>query len=119
MVELTTLAAAVGGLVVLAGLATLLRGNGDDKYDDPEAQAAHERAQKRDPSDVAPIGSEHTTVVQELVDGGETARVSIQGLYIFVENIPSGLSEQDTIDIKITDHGPDGTSGRATFLRKS
>ncbi|RNJ27207.1 hypothetical protein [Halosegnis longus] len=116
MVEPTTIAAAVGGLVVLAGIAALLGGNGDDKYDDPEAQAAHEQAQQRDPSDVAPVGSEHTTVVQELVDGGETARVSIQGLYVFVEDIPSDVSKNDTIDIKITDHGPDGTSGRATFL---
>ena len=119
MVEPTTVAAIGGGLVVLVGLAVLLRSDSDDKYDDPEAQAAHEQAQQRDPSGVAPVGSEHTTVVQELVDGGETARVSIQGLYVFVEDVPSDLAENDSIDIKITDHGPDGRSGRATFLRKS
>lgn len=115
MVEIAVAAAAVA-VMLLVLLRVWLRGGSEQKYDDPEAQRAHEQAQERDPSQTAPIGMETTTVVQELVDDGGTARVSIEGLYVFVVDIPDGTATNDSIRIKITDHAPDGNAARATFL---
>lgn len=120
MVETLAVAAAAGVALLVVGLVgARLRGGSDEKYDDPEAQRAHERAQQCDPGEVAPVGMETTTVVQELVDGGETARVSVEGLYVFVEDVPGDVDETDTIEIKITDHAPDGNAARATFLGRA
>ena len=121
MVETTTLAvggAALAVLLVLVVVLLRLRG-GDGKYDDAEAQAAHERAQERDAAEAAPVGTETTAVVLELVDGGETARVSVNGLYTFVHDVPGDVGENDTVRLKVTNHSPDGNAAQATYLGRA
>ena len=58
-------------------------------------------------------------VVDQLVDAGATARVSVEGWYVFVGGVPDGVGPTDTIGIKTTAHAPDGNAARATFLGRA
>ncbi|TSD09424.1 hypothetical protein DP107_16080 [Haloglomus irregulare] len=91
-------------LVLFAGRVVL---GGDVKYDDPEAQAAHEAAQGRDEGEAAPIGSVHDAVVTEIDDTsqGREAVVTVEGLVVFVDrDVPGTVGTGDTIRLKITSH---------------
>ena len=91
-------------LVLFAGRVVL---GGDGKYDDPEAQAAHEAAQGRDEGEAAPIGSVHDAVVTEIDDTsqGREAVVTVEGLVVFVDrDVPGTVGTGDTIRLKITSH---------------
>lgn len=111
-----------GGILVLvlllAGRA-VLGGGGDGKYDDPEAQAAHEAAQARDESEAAPVGSVHEAVVTETdTDSqGREAVVKVNGLVVFVDReVPGGVEVGDTIRLKIASHS--NNAAHAVFLEK-
>jgi predicted RNA-binding protein with TRAM domain len=106
--ELPFAVVAGGGALVLV---LLLLGRvvlgGDEKYDDPEAQAAHEAAQARDESEAAAVGSVHDAVVTEVDDAtrGREAIVKVNGLVVFVDqDLPDSVGVGDTIRLKITSH---------------
>ena len=116
--ELPFVVVAGGGVLVLVLLLlgrTML--GGDGKYDDPEAQAAHEAAQRRDESEAASIGSVHEAVVTETDDTtqGREAVVTVDGLVVFVdEDVPSSVETGDTIRLKVTSHSDN--AAHAMFL---
>jgi predicted RNA-binding protein with TRAM domain len=113
------LVAGGGVLVLVLLLAGRLVLGGDGKYDDPEAQAAHEAAQARDEGEAAPIGSEHRAVVTE-TDGtsqGREAVVTVEGLVVFVDqDVPDHVESGDTIRLKITSHSDN--AAHAMYLGK-
>lgn len=88
------------------------------KYDDPRAQRAHERAQRRHPSKIVELGEEIELVLQE-VDYSYTDP-TIMGrknkLVIFVEDAPQGLSKHDKIRAKVVDYGGNNNCAHAVFL---
>lgn len=101
------LVAGGGVLVLVLLLAGRLVLGGDGKYDDPEAQAAHEAAQARDEGEAAPIGSEHRAVVTETdeTSQGREAVVKVEGLVVFVDqDVPDHVETGDTIRLKVTSH---------------
>lgn len=101
------LVAGGGVLVLVLLLAGRLVLGGDGKYDDPEAQAAHETAQARDEGEAAPIGSEHRAVVTETdeTSQGREAVVKVEGLVVFVDqDVPDHVETGDTIRLKVTSH---------------
>jgi len=109
--------AAVGLVVLLLLGYALTRGSGDGKYDDPEAQAAHEAAQRRDEVEAAPVGSVHEAVVTETdTDSqGREAVVKVNGLVVFVDqDVPAGVATGDTIRLKIASHSEN--AAHAVFL---
>jgi predicted RNA-binding protein with TRAM domain len=110
-----------GGIFVLVLLLAgrLVLGGGDGKYDDPEAQAAHEAAQARDEGEAAPIGSVHEAVVTETdeTSQGREAVVKVEGLVIFVDqDVPDSVGPGDTIRLKITSHSDN--AAHAMFVTK-
>jgi predicted RNA-binding protein with TRAM domain len=113
------LVAGGGVLVLVLLLAGRLVLGGDGKYDDLEAQAAHEAAQARDEGEAAPIGSEHRAVVTE-TDGtsqGREAVVTVEGLVVFVDqDVPDHVESGDTIRLKITSHSDN--AAHAMYLGK-
>jgi len=115
-----TLIAGGGVLVlVLLLLGRAVLGGGDGKYDDPDAQAAHEAAQSRDESEAAPVGSEQTAVVTETNDTGHgrEAVVKVNGLVVFVDqNVPDTVETGDTIRLKVTSHSEN--AAHAMFVTK-
>ena len=88
------------------------------KYEDPKAQRAHERAQKRDPREVAPLGEEITIVLQE-ADYTYPENPTIMGkkndFVIFVEKAPKDLSQFDTITATVVGYGPNENCAKAAF----
>ena len=101
------LVAGGGVLVLLLLLAGRVVLGGDTKYEDPEAQAAHEAAQGRDEAEAAPIGSVHDAVVTETDDTsqGREAVVTVEGLVVFVDqDVPDTVGTGDTVRLKITSH---------------
>jgi predicted RNA-binding protein with TRAM domain len=115
----TVAGAVVAGLVLLLAVGGYLRsrGGGDGKYDDPEAQAAHEAAQRRDESEAAPVGSVHEAVVTETnTDSqGNEAVVKVNGLVVFVDReVPGEVATGDTIRLKIASHSQN--AAHAVFL---
>jgi predicted RNA-binding protein with TRAM domain len=87
------------------------------KYDDPQAERAHRRAQQRDPSDVVELGAEIQLVLQEVdYSGQQTIMGSKNGLVIFVNEAPPGLSKHDCIQVKIIDYGGNNNSAQAAFV---
>ncbi|MFB6207389.1 MAG: hypothetical protein ABEJ05_12780 [Haloglomus sp.] len=117
--ELPFALVAGGGVLVLLLLllGRLALGGGDAKYDDAEAQAAHEAAQRRDESEAAAVGSVHEAVVTEVDDAtrGREAVVNVNGLVVFVdEDLPDTVETGDTIRLKITSHSEN--AAHAMFL---
>jgi hypothetical protein len=87
------------------------------KYDDPQAERAHRRAQQRDPSNVVGLGEEIQLVLQEVdYSGQQTIMGSKNGLVIFVNEAPQGLSKHDCIRVKIIDYGGNNNSAQAAFV---
>jgi predicted RNA-binding protein with TRAM domain len=118
--ELPFALVAGGGVLVLV-LLLLARAvlGGDTKYDDPDAQAAHEAAQARDEGEAAPVGSEQTAVVTETNDTsqGREAVVKVDGLVVFVDqNVPDTVGTGDTIRLKVTSHSEN--AAHAMFVTK-
>jgi predicted RNA-binding protein with TRAM domain len=115
-VPLPAAGAAVAALVLVA-LGGYALARGDEKYDDPEAQAAHEAAQARDESEAAPVGSVHEAVVTETDEStqGREAVVRVRGLVVFVDHeVPASVATGDTIRLKVTSHSEN--AAHATFL---
>lgn len=116
-VSLPVLVAVVVVGLLLVGYALTRGGGGDGKYDDPEAQAAHEAAQRRDEDEAAPVGSVHEAVVTDTdTDSqGREAIVKVNGLVVFVDqDVPSGVETGDTIRLKIASHSKN--AAHAVFL---
>jgi predicted RNA-binding protein with TRAM domain len=115
-----TLIAGGGVLVlVLLLLGRAVLGGGDGKYDDPDAQAAHEAAQARDEDEAAPVGSVQEAVVTETDDTsqGREAVVKVNGLVVFVDqDVPDTVEAGDTIQLKITSHSEN--AAHAMFVTK-
>lgn len=87
------------------------------KYNDPQAERAHRRAQRRDPSDVAELGEEIQLVLKEVDYSGQpTIMGRKNGLVIFVNETPQGLSKHDCIRVKVIDYGPNNNSAQAAFI---
>jgi len=87
------------------------------KYDDPQAERAHRRAQQRDPSDVVELGETIQLVLQEVdYSGQQTIMGSKNGLVIFVNEAPQGLSKHDCIRVKIIDYGGNNNCAQAAFV---
>lgn len=97
---------------------TTRRLNESRKYEDPEAERAHRRAQQRDPAEVVALGEEYTLVLQEADYSSHPPTImgTKQGLVVFVNDAPQDLSKHDTIRVKVVDYGGQKTSAQADFV---
>lgn len=88
------------------------------KYDDPQAEAAHQRAQERDPSDVVKLGEEISLVLREVDYSSHPPTIMGRknSLVIFVEETPQDLSKHQTVQVKVVDYGGQNTSAEAVFV---
>jgi predicted RNA-binding protein with TRAM domain len=121
MVETYVLGAGgVVGVVVLLLIArsVLAASKGQQKRD-----RAHEQAQQRPPEEAAEKGETYELVVRETQYDRTPAEVrgTINGLQTFVRDIPDpsgsdALGKGDTISVRVTDYGTQGTTAQATFL---
>ena len=112
---------ALGGSQPATGsVVTLPDSKADWKYDDPEAERAHRRARRRDPSEAVAIGEVVPLVLEEAdySSSPPTVMGSRHALKVFVEDVPGGLSRRDTICVKVTDYGGKRTSAEAVFLAR-
>jgi|GEM_PF-3255027 len=99
---------------------TLPDSKADWKYDDADAERAHRRAQQRDPAEAVEIGEVVPLVLEEADYSSDPPTImgSRNALKVFVEDVPRGLSERDTICVKVTDYGGKRTSAEAVFLSR-
>jgi hypothetical protein len=89
----------------------------ESKYDDPRAQSAHERAQRRHPSTVVEKGEEIEIVLQE-VDYKYTEPTimgKVNDLVVFIEDAPQGLERFDVVRARIVGYGSGNTCAKAVF----
>jgi len=117
----TWLWTAVGGSPPPAGDAVSLPDSkGDWKYDDADAERAHRQAQQRDPAEAVEIGEVVPLVLEEADYSSDPPTImgSRNALKVFVEDVPRGLSERDTVCVKVTDYGGKRTSAEAVFLSR-
>lgn len=125
MVETYVLgAAAVVGVVVvlLVGRSVL----GGPSKGQRERDRAHEQAQQRPPEEAAEKGETYELVVKETQYDRTPVEVrgTINGLQTFVRDVPDpdgadALVEGDTISVRVTDYGTQGTTAQATFLGRA
>jgi hypothetical protein len=87
------------------------------KYDDPQAERAHRRAQQRDPSDVVELGEEITLTLKEVDYSSRPPTImgTKTSLKVFVTEAPQDLSKYDTIRATVVDYGGMNTSAEAAF----
>jgi hypothetical protein len=117
----TWLWTALGGSAPAAGdPVSLPDSRAEWKYDDPDAERAHRRAQRRDPAEAVEIGEVVPLVLEEADYASDPPTImgSRNALKVFVEDVPRGLSERDTICVKVTDYGGTRTSAEAVFLSR-
>ncbi|SFR84978.1 hypothetical protein SAMN05216559_0011 [Halomicrobium zhouii] len=120
----TWLWTAVGGTAPTATSSaasiTLPDSKADWKYDDADAERAHRQAQQRDPAEAVEIGEVVPLVLEEADYSSDPPTImgSRNALKVFVEDVPRGLSERDTICVKVTDYGGKRTSAEAVFLSR-
>lgn len=109
-----------GSAPATGGTVALPDSKADWKYDDPDAERAHRRAQTRDPAEAVEIGEVVPLVLEEADYSSDPPTVmgSRNALKVFVEDVPRGLSERDTICVKVTDYGGKRTSAEAVFLSR-
>jgi predicted RNA-binding protein with TRAM domain len=103
--------AAVG--LVLGAVAWWWRGSSDRR----QSKRAHEAAQEREPP--VEIGETYEFGITDFSEhhSGEVNAVGkVEGFVVFVEDIPSGLSEGDVIRAKITSFNKDRTSADAIYV---
>lgn len=86
-------------------------------YEDPRAQQAHERAQKRDPSEIVGLGDEITLILQEVDHSSRSGTVMGRknDLVIFVDEVPQDVSQYDAIHATVVDYGSDNNCAKAVF----
>jgi hypothetical protein len=87
------------------------------KYDDPEAERAHRRAQQRDPSDVVELGEEIKLTIKQVDYSSRPPTImgTKNRLVVFVIDAPQDLSEYETIKAKVVDYGGKNNSAEAAF----
>lgn len=87
------------------------------KYDDPQAERAHRRAQQRDPSDVVELGEEITLTIKQVDYSSRPPTImgTKNRLVVFVIDAPQDLSEYDTIKATVVDYGGKNNSAEAAF----
>ena len=87
------------------------------KYDDPNAERAHRRAQQRDPSDVVELGEEIRLTIKQVDYGSHPPTImgTKNRLVVFVIDAPQDLSEYETIQAKVVDYGGKNNSAEAAF----
>lgn len=91
------------------------RGSSDKRA----SKRAHDAAQKRDPP--VEIGETYEVGITDFSEhhSGEVNAVGkVEGFVLFVEDIPSGLSEGDVICAKVLSFNKDKTSADATFVER-
>lgn len=109
-----------GSAPATGGTVALPDSKADWKYDDPDAERAHRRAQTRDPSEAVQIGEVVPLVLEEADYSSHPPTVmgSRNALKVFVEDVPEDLSRRDTVCVKVTDYGGKRTSAEAVFLSR-
>jgi len=108
-------AAAVGLLVLV--VAGLLRRRGSDAS---ASRGAHEAAWERDPP--VEIGETYEFGVTEFTDHHSGACIAVgkvEGLMLFTEDVPDGVSEGDVIRAKVLSFNEGRTSADATFVSRA
>ena len=87
------------------------------KYEDPRAEAAHRRAQQRDPSDVVELGGEIKLTLKQVDYSSHPPTImgTKNRLVVFVIDAPQDLSEYDTIKATVVDYGGKNNSAEAAF----
>lgn len=87
------------------------------KYNDPEAERAHRRAQQRDPSDVVELGDEITLTLKQVDHSSRPPTImgTKNRLVIFVIDAPQDLAQYDTIRATVVDYGGENNSAEAAF----
>lgn len=90
------------------------------KYEDPQAELNHRRAQQRDPSEVAELGDEIEIVLREVDYSAHppTIRGTKNKLNVFVVDAPDDLERLDEIRGKVVDYGGKNNSLEVSFLEK-
>lgn len=125
MVETYVLGAgAVAAVVVVLLVGRSILGGPSDAQ--CERDRAHEQAQQRPPEEAAEKGETYDLVVKETQYDRTPPEVrgTINGLQTFVRDVPApdgadALTEGDTISVRVTDYGTQGTTAQATFLGRA
>lgn len=117
-------AGAVGVLVVLFALSRRFDGGSTDAQ--RARDRAHREAQKRPPEEAAAKGETYELVVKETQYDRVPPEVrgTINGLQTFVRGIPdpdgaAALGSGETIRVRVTDYGTEGTTAQADFLGRA
>ena len=121
------LGAGAAGLLAIVLLAVLRRRGGrPDTAAQRKRDRAHREAQKRPPGEAATKGETYELVVKETQYDRVPPEVrgTINGLQTFVRGIPDpdrsdALDSGETIRVRVTDYGTEGTTAQAEFLGRA
>ena len=121
------LGAGAAGLLAIVLLAVLRRRGGrPDTAAQRKRDRAHREAQRRPPEEAAAKGETYELVVKETQYDRVPPEVrgTINGLQTFVREVPDpdrsdALDSGETIRVRVTDYGTEGTTAQAEFLGRA
>jgi len=119
-------AVAAGALGILVVLVVRRRGGRPNTAAQRKRDEAHREAQRRPPEEAAQKGETYELVVKETQYDRVPPEVrgTINGLQTFVRGIPDpggsdALAAGETVRVRVTDYGTNGTTAQAQFLGRA